>query len=445
MNMNLFPVNAWSGAVLLGVWLSMTSACSCDDKKNSADAGDGGHANDGGALHDTTGIGFDPFDPANQCGQRTVDTTQVPGHILLVFDRSGSMNDPLGDSTRWQKAVSAINTALAAAPDDLSVGLVMFPNLGSATYEEACMVPTAPSVPLAPLSSSRTAIRDFLASIDAQAATPLMGASEFAWEYMRTYSEAGNKAIAVITDGNEYCNTDFLDRREYFEQATAMKDLGVRTFVVGLQTNNAFLSKLASLGGTARFGGCDLDCGVASGICSTESECSNGQICSPIGYAVVPGVCGCTDNSQCPSGYSCLNGQNIPEGYWVQNVENHVVPSQCVKNTTAECCHHSVAATNFEAEFATTLQSITRQLASCEFEVPSSSGPFDPSQVNVGVTFSGQPRAVLPRSEDAATSSWNYTDGTNRRLIIQGPICQQVIENSGVRVEIVIGCSTIPG
>ena len=82
-----------------------------------------------------------------------------------------------------------------------------------------------------------------------------------------------------------------------------------------------------------------------------------------------------------------------------------------------------------------------RFLDSCVFEVPMPEG-FDPALVNVGVTFEGQARQVLPFSMNSSVDSWQYIDSTNQSLIIQGPICDQLLANPAT-VEIAVGCETI--
>ena len=67
---------------------------------------------------------------------------------------------------------------------------------------------------------------------------------------------------------------------------------------------------------------------------------------------------------------------------------------------------------------------------------------FDPGLVNVGVTFEGEDRTVLRRSSDPAVDSWNYVDDTHESILIQGDICDRLLDGSAV-VEIVLGCPTI--
>jgi hypothetical protein len=65
----------------------------------------------------------------------------VPASVLLLLDRSASMEDCAGSggctSSKWEGARSAIVGALGQAPPELRVGLVLFPASVYAGYD-AC-------------------------------------------------------------------------------------------------------------------------------------------------------------------------------------------------------------------------------------------------------------------------------------------------------------------
>ena len=62
--------------------------------------------------------------------------------------------------------------------------------------------------------------------------------------------------------------------------------------------------------------------------------------------------------------------------------------------------------------------------------------------MNVGVTFEGESRTVLRRGSDGTMDSWNFVDTDNETLVIQGDICERLLDESAT-VEIVLGCPTI--
>lgn len=154
--------------------LLMLPACTAARRTGDGGPGEGfdGGTLDGRVRGDAGHI--DPFDPDAACGISTIPTQQVPGSLLLVFDRSGSMDDPAnGDTgpTKWDLAVMAIDHVLTGVPDELSAGLLLFPT-GSGDECTISLAPgSVPHVDVAPLSTSRAQISSALASADRAAAT----------------------------------------------------------------------------------------------------------------------------------------------------------------------------------------------------------------------------------------------------------------------------------
>lgn len=374
-----------------------------------------------------------PFDPNNRCGENIVDTQKVPGHLLIVFDRSGSMEAEVGSSTRWDLAKNAVNSALAGLTQELNVGLALFPD-DRASSE--CSAPTGLDVSISPISTSRSQVTSVLNANDASGgSTPLAATLPFAWSQIAAVSGRGAKAVAVVTDGDDSC-AEGDEQRAVLTQAASQLAQGIKTYAIGLQAENGFLSSLAVNGGTRRNATCDEVCGSITTTCTSDAECTNGQTCQePIfGLPLVPRECGCTNDAQCESGYTCDE----------ENLIFTIIPGRCRVSGAVECCHQVVQEAGFQANFQTILEEIAGELSSCVFEVPSSTMAFDPSLVNVGVTQTGASRMVLPRSMDTSRSSWDFVDTSFRTLRIQGPVCDQ-IKNSEAKVEIVIGCATIPG
>ncbi|MCB9615621.1 MAG: VWA domain-containing protein [Sandaracinus sp.] len=395
-------------------------ACGDDDRPGiGRDAGgtgfDGGGAGlDGTVARPDVGPLPDPFDPRNGCGATAIETERVPGSVLLVFDFSTSMNDDPsgGDGTpsKWDLATDAINDVLTSVPDDLNMGLMLFPDPGAS---DDCDVVSSPQVAVGPLSTTRSEIASRLSSTPSGGSTPIVNASRSAWNHMLSLSAPGQKGVIVVSDGSETCERDASDEMAvHMEARTNNLAYGVTTYAVGLNAKNSLLSGLAYYGGTPRTDTCIPDCSANGRLCTRDADCTSGATCQSVNPFPIPGF---------PDILACQGG------------------------TDGECCHYTASSGGFRAEFEAALEEIAQRfLDSCVFDLPRGSDPgsFDAGQVNVGVTFSGEERTVLGRSEDTGADSWNYTSDAYDSIVIQGPICERLLSGDAT-VEIVLGCPTI--
>ena len=421
--------------------LALLAACSCDDDRvgdRTTDTTDSPQLDMGGEgtdmMSEPRDFGpFDPFDPDAACGTSTVPTIRVPGSLLLVFDRSGSMNNPAnGDTgpTKWDLATSAINNALGGVSDDLNLGLMLFPDTGG---DECNVTDAAVSVDIAPLSITRPAISSALSGASAGGGnTPIASALRTGWGYLGGVGGRGQKGLILVTDGAETCETSPAERDAVLNMAAQQyADNGYLTYAVGLDENNNFLSTLAFNGETPRNDTCLAECTART--CYMDSECDPGTTCDlpPIGVPgiPIPGSCGCNTDADCPPMQTC---ETIP----------FIGGTSC--EGPSACCHYNAEGASFGPDFQAALEDIaSRFLDSCVFEVPRDGiDGFDPNRVNVGVTFEGEERQVLPQSGDPSTDSWNYTTGEYDAIVIQGPICEE-LRMSAAEVEIAVGCPTI--
>ncbi len=381
-----------------------------------------------------TGPAFDPFDPANACGAATIETEQIPGSLLILFDKSGSMDDEVsGGRSKWDLATESINTVLGSVSDELSVGLLLFPSGGD------CSVEATPQVPVAPLSTTRPLIASTLAGTGPGGSTPAFASLQAGYRYLDTLTTAGPRGLVLVSDGGETCDFEMRDAVMALVETERLAK-GRLTFAVGMDYADNNLSTIAFNGGTPRVPGCLAEC--TSGSCLDEGDCG-GAPCVKL-IDTEPGFCSCENDSQCVMPQTC-------EPPPVMLPCTGLPPSICAAINAdrcegpANCCHYNAAASDFQAQFEAALDEIARRLLdSCVFAVPRGANPddFDPNNVNVGVTFEGEERTVLRRGDDPAVDSWNYTDPTNESLIIQGPICDRLLMG-GATVEIVLGCPTI--
>jgi hypothetical protein len=98
--------------------------------------GAGGQSGAGGSFN------FDPHDggPAtngdggeSSCGLQKYQLMRRPAELMLILDRSGSMQEPAGPlalNSKWVEATAALDETIMKTADRISWGLKMFPSFG---------------------------------------------------------------------------------------------------------------------------------------------------------------------------------------------------------------------------------------------------------------------------------------------------------------------------
>jgi|GEM_PF-1452347 len=388
---------------------------------------------------------YDPFDSANACASSTIPTAEVPGSVLIVFDRSTSMQSTTAGRSRWDVARESITGVLGSVSDDLGVGLLLFPNDGG-----SCDVPL-PDVPIAPLASSRVRIATALAEARANGSdTPAFAALLAGYEHLATDPSRGRKALVLVSDGGEGC--DLARRSEVIERVQSeLADYGHLTFAVGLDHSDNDMSAIAYHGGTAIDPGCRETC-TTQGPCLDDADCGGAACLFLEGSRT--GFCSCIDDTECFAPQTC----EPPEDAGVECFcSPRRTPEECARHCAARvasrcegpppggCCNYQAFAASFQADFEAALGEIAaRLLDSCVFEVPRGDRPedFDPSLVNVRVTFEDGSHVVLSRGSADREVTWDYTDASHETIVVHGAMCDRLRSESAT-VDIALGCPTI--
>ena len=223
------------------------------------DAGDGVNESD------------DPDD--QKCGglkiKPEIEMEIIPGNILLVFDKSGSMMDEWGTAmpphSKWQDAIEAIPAALEPLQDQVSVGAIIFPGNGE------CGVAAAGTAPNIELQEGP----DFLAAWDAfvmangpDGRTPLLAGLQAADAALTAALPdlVGITSVVIVTDGAPNCSGGDSNQSEPAANMTPVianwLAQDVKTYVVGLPAGDeptdtmafiALLNELAVAGGTTQY------------------------------------------------------------------------------------------------------------------------------------------------------------------------------------------------
>ncbi len=222
--------------------------------------GFGGHIDHGGVGG--TGVGFDgsigPTGDMN-CGITRIPTTKQPADVLIVQDKSGSMDqDPTGANcpnnmpgcSKWDQMTPPINQTVMATQADIRWGLKFFPDPGA----NACQVNNTVLVPVA--QNNAMAINTAIAGVMPGGSTPTRTAINNAVTYLNGNGDTNPKYILLATDGLPNCapgggNTQNSDAMGAVTAIANALTAGIPTFVVGIGNTGAAatLTMMAQAGG----------------------------------------------------------------------------------------------------------------------------------------------------------------------------------------------------
>jgi hypothetical protein len=242
----------------------------------STSSGNGGSSSRGGAVG-SGGIGLSGGGGSGasggdvglgtggmSCGQTNVSVMPEPPDILIVQDKSLSMNQDASGAncnttgcSKWSQVSAAIDSVVMATQTSVNWGLVFF---GS---NNMCGVNTTPNVPITP-NTSYTPISQAYAGNMPSSYTPTEAALNAAVAYMQTVTDPNPKFLLLATDGLPNCapndrNVTDDDSPGTVTAVTNAKTAGFPTFVVGIGNTmgTATLNMLATAGGEPQVGSAD--------------------------------------------------------------------------------------------------------------------------------------------------------------------------------------------
>lgn len=186
------------------------------------------------------------------CGGELYQATSVPPNVLIVLDRSGSMDAHLdGDQgSKWEVAQEAIGQVVTQYGPQVQFGLSLYPGL-----DPACDVGSgcAPGDVFVDVGTGTAAeIIDVLALVDTcSLGTPTAEALEGLQDYPGLEDPLRPNFILLVTDGQSTCDSPVPVVAALREESPE-----IRTFVVGFGdgADPDELNDMAEAGGTALMG-----------------------------------------------------------------------------------------------------------------------------------------------------------------------------------------------
>ncbi len=229
--------------------------------------GDGGLPNTSGDAACAVGAfcASNMPDPTN-CGSETlkgdVKMIDMPGNVLMIFDRSGSMSQVWtgGKTPKWQAAGGAMISALMPLQDKLTIGAVFFPN--NAFF--SCSVDPITNMDQIAFMPGAMALAKMQAAAPSGTPTPLYSATigqtptlealQAADVAISTATLKGATAVILVTDGDPNCKWD---QTMAVNIVTAWAAKGIKTYALGVPgvggTGAQNLNTLAMAGGTMQY------------------------------------------------------------------------------------------------------------------------------------------------------------------------------------------------
>lgn len=385
----------WSAMAMVGY----LAACAASSNPNSSTGDAGG---DGGASSASTGSGkggsdvnFDggtnPLDPDAACLSETFGAEAAPALLMFQLDVSGSMNcaptdticasnDPMPGS-RWEVFKSKLQVALGQLPSTSSVGLMHYPTgKGSFQGDPTGCVPQMPDVALAPIASALPTLNAALMAIVPAGGTPTHDAMTAAYKQLEGAQIPGNKYLVLATDGQA-------------------------TFCAG----------------------CDLFC------TSAEMATDNDNLIAEVSAAAAKGIRTFVLGAPGSGPYRTILSRIAEAG-------QTSAAAGCSNQGPTYCHYDMTTSPDFGKALEAALAAVGGATLSCAYDIPKANGEFDPGQVNVQLTLSGQPKQIP--QDKSHKDGWDYSaDG--KQILLFGATCDEAKSALNGKIDILYGCPTI--
>ena len=215
--------------------------------------GSGGGRPPGSGSGGASGGGIDDVPDAMTCGMQDLALRREPPDLLIVLDRSLSMNFPPagGGASKWNQMTSALSATVAMSQMQIQWGLMFFPS------DEACGTSPTPDVPVG--NGNGLAIQAAISTRSPGGETPTHDAIQRAATYFASLSDGRPKFIVLATDGEPNClfgiPGPIADDAGAEQAVSDAANMGIQTFLIGISAGSsadAVLNQMAINGGEAR-------------------------------------------------------------------------------------------------------------------------------------------------------------------------------------------------
>lgn len=290
------------GAAFMTATVPLDMACSKDEEPSSSvnlgdgdgdgdiDVGTGGMTGDGDGDGDVGQPATCPeFIGLSSCNEEGRTATRRNVNLLLVIDKSGSMDDDGGfDNSKWDTMKAALEGSLQEVALEINVGLSLYPfpddvsiGIDKDTCGEVgncCEMPTdtEPNIAIGPGLLTVPEIVDSFDRVRPGGGTPTAAALESAYDYFVNGSGAeleGDNYVILATDGGPNCNADITCEAEGCTRNIDARDASCTLETASCCGGNQAISCLddeASRDAVSRLGSAGIDTFVI-GVPGTEA------------------------------------------------------------------------------------------------------------------------------------------------------------------------------
>lgn len=264
----------------------------------------------GGVLAGCQTYDFEPVQPlvlsSTNMGQ-TISARALTPNMMLLVDKSGSMSQAVGSSTRMAEMKSAMRTFLSTKGSVARMGLSIFPTDAQCGATTAVTVPLATAEDSAGLQAHASTVLSEIDKLSPAGGTPTSISLNFLNASVPALKDAERaNFVLLLTDGEPNCNPQnpnvggsaacnctastcvtgdplqCLDRDASVSRVRELGQAGVKTIVIGFgaDVNNTGSNGYLTLNAMAEAGGFARSCATDANACGADTCDATTKLCS---------------------------------------------------------------------------------------------------------------------------------------------------------------------